>query len=124
MAALSRAEAVELYRQLYVKTPGFYMERFAFEPLRLQVIDDGVLSGTRTAILTLQKLLGVREDGLFGPDTITALRKVDQTSLHFRYVKARMLRFVRIVQKDATQLHWLGGWANRCLSFLDVVGTS
>ena len=122
VAALKRPEAVDIYRHLYVKQPGFSAERFAFEPLRLQVIDDGVLSGQREAVLTLQRLLGVTADGIFGKDTADALAKADQTSLHFQYVKARMLRFVRIVQKDATQLHWLAGWTNRALSFLDVVG--
>jgi lysozyme family protein len=123
VAALKRPEAVDIYRQIYVKAPGFAADRFSFEPLRLQVIDDAVLSGPREAVLTLQTLLGVNADGVFGKDTATALARADQTSLHFRYVKARVMRFVRIVQKDATQLHWLGGWCGRALNFLDVVGT-
>lgn len=122
VAGLRRAEAVEIYRHLYVQKPGFTADRFAFEPLRLQAIDDGVLSGPREAVLTLQRLLGVTADGIFGHDTVAALAKADQTSLHFQYIKARMMRFVRICQKDASQLHWLGGWTNRALGFLDVVG--
>src|SRR5688572_16687537 len=57
VAGLKRSEAVDIYRHLYVNLPGFTVSKFAFEPLRLQVIDDGVLSGTRTAVLTLQELL-------------------------------------------------------------------
>ena len=122
VTALKRSEAVDIYRQLYVKAPGFTPDRFTFEPLRLQAIDDAVLSGPREAVLTLQRLLGVNADGAFGKDTQAALDKADQTSLHFQYIKARVIRFVRIVQKDASQLHWLAGWMNRALSFLDVVG--
>lgn len=122
VAVMKRSEAVDIYRHIYVKAPGFSADRFTFEPLRLQVIDDGVLSGPAEAVMTLQRLLGVAADGVFGKDTAAALAKADQTSLHFRYVKARMMRLVRIVQKDASQLTWLAGWTSRVLSFLDVVG--
>jgi lysozyme family protein len=122
VAALSRSEAVEIYRHLYVQRPGFLPDRFAFEPLRVQMIDDGVLSGPREAVLTLQGLLGVTVDGIFGPATRNALVVADQRRLHVQYVKARVERLARIVQRDASQLTFLVGWLRRALGFLDVAG--
>jgi lysozyme family protein len=122
VAALSRAEAVEIYRHLYVQRPGFLSDRFDFEPLRVQMIDDGVLSGPREAVLTLQALLGVSVDGVFGSQTRKALAAADQRRLHVQYVKARVERLARIVQKDPSQLTFLVGWLRRALGFLDVAG--
>ena len=42
------------------------------------VFDDGVVQGQQTAIRNLQKALGVRVDGLIGPDTLDAVSHADQ----------------------------------------------
>ncbi|HEX4296495.1 MAG TPA: glycosyl hydrolase 108 family protein, partial [Devosia sp.] len=70
VAALTRAEAAEIYRGLYW-TPVRGAELPA--GLDLAVFDFAVNSGPPRAIRALQQLLGVAADGLFGPKTAAAI---------------------------------------------------
>lgn len=115
--ALDLADARAIYRQMYITAPGF--TSIADGPLRAQMVDDGVLSGTRTAIMTLQRALGVAADGVIGPSTRAALREADPITVHVRVVKARLLRFGAIVREDPAQSRFLVGWMTRALGFLD-----
>lgn len=117
--ALTRPEAIAIYRRRYIEAPGFTEEAIPYGPLRAQVIDDGVLSGTVTAIKTLQRVLGVKDDGVLGPVTRAVACTADGPSVHRAYLKARVLRLVRIAQRDVSQLVFLGGWVQRALSFVD-----
>ncbi|WP_291988352.1 glycosyl hydrolase 108 family protein [Luteitalea sp.] len=117
--ALTSAEAADIYRVRYVTGPGFLVERFAFSPLRHQIVDDGVMSGPTTAVKTLQALLGVERDGVFGAVTQAALSQSNQRALHVEYVKARACRLARIVKLDPSQAAFIEGWITRALSFLE-----
>ncbi len=116
---LSREEAVEIYKQFYIKDPGFVSQRFKYEPLRVHLIDFGVNSGSGAAVFAMQVILKVPADGVFGPMTQKALDQADQKKVHTKLVKARIIRFVHIVEKDVTQLIFLEGWINRALGFLE-----
>ncbi len=69
--ALTLEEARAIYRHDYIERPGFL--RIPDERLRALLVDWGVHSGPQTAIRALQRVLGVRLDGVLGPQTLASL---------------------------------------------------
>lgn len=114
---LSVSEAREIYRQQYIVKPGFAL--IVNRTVRAQLVDDGVLSGPRAAITSLQLELGVKPDGVLGPATAAAANAADPVVLTRKLAVARALRLARIVQKDHTQSRFLVGWLARALGFLE-----
>lgn len=114
---LTSKEAEDIYRQRYILGPGF--DAITYVPLRVQVIDDGVLSGTYGATQTLQKALGVKVDGVFGKQTRAALATADPLRIHIHVLKARLMRYATIVRDDRSQGDFIRGWVARALGFLD-----
>lgn len=114
---LSVHEAREIYREQYIKKPGFHL--IADDGLRAQVVDDGVMSGPRAAITSLQVELGVKPDGLMGPLTIAATNRADVPTLRRKLAVARALRLARIVQRDTTQARFIVGWLTRTFGFME-----
>lgn len=76
-------------------------------------------SGCRTAIRMMQRILGVKADGICGTLTIKALNSYpDQRELFERYWKTRYDYFHRIVEKNPSQKVFLKGWINRLNSYV------
>lgn len=115
--ALDVRDAGAIYRQQYILGPGF--DAILDSALRVNVIDDGILSGPVTAIETLQRALGVAADGVLGPRTKAAIAAADPVVLHVRVVKARLIRYAQIVKRDRSQGDFIEGWVRRALGFLD-----
>jgi lysozyme family protein len=116
--ALTREEALQIYRRRYIENPGFTPDVFPHDGLRAILIDHGVLSGPFTAIKDLQEVLNIEADGVIGPRTRAALLLADHERVCTALAKARIVRFVRIAQGDPSQLAFLAGWVNRGLAFL------
>jgi lysozyme family protein len=114
--ALKVEEARTIYHHMYITGPGFDAIRYA--PLRAQVIDDGVLSGPYEATQTLQDVLGVPSDGVFGPRTRAAVAASDPIPLHVRFLKARLVRYAKIVRDNPSQADFIHGWVVRAIGFL------
>jgi lysozyme family protein len=114
--ALGEPEARAIYLQRYVLEPGFdELPEWAI-PL---VVDDAVLSGPKVAIQTLQRAIGgVADDGVLGPATVKALASKDPAAMTRELVKARALRFARIVETNPTQAKFIRGWLTRAFQFL------
>lgn len=72
---LSQDEARHIYQAEYVEKPGFL--QVACMPLREQLVDFGVNSGQATAIRHLQRVLGLPDDGILGPQTLQAVNHAD-----------------------------------------------
>lgn len=84
-------------------------------------VDWAWASGTGTAIRKVQSLVGVKEDGIVGVQTLSAINKANQRRL-FSKIKSARLQFVEaIVRRDPTQKENLKGWRNRinALSFAE-----
>ena len=112
---LTRDEARAIYRQRYVDEPGFATLP---DPLRAQVVDDGVLSGPRQAVKDLQRAIGgVTVDGRLGPQTRAALRQQGVAGVHARLIQVRAARIGRIVQRHPDQARFLTGWLTRITAF-------
>ena len=113
--ALTESEARAIYAQQYVVGPGFDNLPDWLMPI---LVDDGVLSGPKTAITTLQGVLNVPQDGVLGPKTLRAVATQDRAALLRALVAARAVRFARIVERNPSQAKFLVGWITRALSFL------
>lgn len=104
------------YVDRYINGPGF--ARIPEVRLREQLIDFGVNSGPAIAIQALQRSLGVKVDGVLGPDTLHAIESCDGRLLNNAVVGERIMLIARICKKDPSQLVYINGWLKRALSFL------
>jgi len=88
------------------------------EPLDLAHFDMAINAGAGRANKTLQKVLGVDEDGIIGRNTLKALHEEVVISnieqIVADYMDARRDFYRRLVAKDATQKVFLKGWLSRC----------
>ena len=103
-----RAQAI-LYRDYWLK-PGINQLPDEFADI---VFDDGVVQGQPTAIISLQKALGVKPDGLIGTQTLNAFQ-----NKNYDTIKANFIRNVHSVedkylQKDPSQKVFEQGHRNR-----------
>ena len=76
-------------------------------------VDWAWASGTVTSIKQVQRVVGVKDDGIVGGKTLAAINGCNQRHLHAK-IKSARLRFVEsIVRRNATQRKFLKGWKNR-----------
>lgn len=123
---LTEDEARVIYRQRYIRRPGF--DRILDPQLRAFLIDFGVNSGPKRAVLALQAFLGVTQDGIIGVETITRLASIDAARTYSEMLRSRLRLYVELVLGDPavkafravrknTQLENLRGWTNRLGEF-------
>lgn len=114
---VTEEEAREIYRAKYVVGPHF--DQIDDKQLQHLLVDWGVNSGPSIAIKNLQRAIGVEDDGVIGPATLSAIAGyADQRALTNKLVADRIRMIIRIVQRDKSQLRYLGGWTERTLSFI------
>ena len=128
LKVINEHQARSFYRTRYIIRPNF--DRIENEHLQELVVDAGVHHGTRRAAKWLQRVAGVRQDGIIGDITLGAVNAVDPRSLYLRIVAYRMRLFGRLVSRDPElakareagfnlQAKFMSGWANRACDFLD-----
>ncbi len=118
--AMTRQEAVEIYRTRYIARPGF--GPIADGNLKLVLVDSGVLFGTGRATRWLQQALGVAVDGTLGAQTTAALAAcADVAKLTRKVLGLRFCAIADIVAANQSQLVFLRGWVNRAAALLDLL---
>lgn len=117
--ALTPEEARAILRASYIERPGFLS--IANAALFDAVVDCGVNMGPKRAAMLLQRALGVREDGIFGPATRAALQVLDVGLVYRRFVAERIRRYGRIISNDPRQAKFAAGWLNRAAEFVEQV---
>lgn len=111
VAKLTYEEAKNIYFNKYWNT--VQADSIPF-PLNVLVFDVSVNSGPGNAIKFLQRALGVKADGDFGPATLAALKKdTGLKQLCERYNDQRRRFFNAIVARNPTQKKFLAGWTRR-----------
>jgi lysozyme family protein len=115
---VTEEEAREIYLKKYIKGPGFDKIPATHGRVQNLLIDYGVNSGPGVAIQKLQAILGLPEDGSFGPKTLEALVAADPTKVNNQLVAARVKMICKVVQKRPQQLSDLFGLVSRALEFL------
>lgn len=127
--ALSRTEAAQIYRRLYVDGPHF--DAIADPQLQEQVVDAGVNHGQRLATQWLQAAADVKPDGFLGPITAAAVNAADPMELFLWMLAFRLRLYGRLVSQDpqlkaaraagfqSLQAVMAAGWNNRIADFLE-----
>ena len=67
----------------------------------------------RKVIKRVQKLVGVKDDGIVGPKTLAAINGHSEDALFGQIKELRKKFYENIVRKDPTQQIFLKGWLNR-----------
>ena len=102
---LTQAVAREIYRTAYWNR----MQCGALPAgLDLEVFDFGVNSGPAESVKTLQRLVGVTQDGSVGPITLAAVRQFNVGDLIGRFAQARLAFYQSLNMPEFEQ-----GWATR-----------
>jgi lysozyme family protein len=83
------------------------------KPLDLLVFDCAVNSGPGVAVRTLQRALGINDDGVPGPCTRASLDACDAPTVASKFLAMRRAFFLNLVAHDETQNDFLAGWLNR-----------
>lgn len=87
----------------------------------LQVFDMSVNAGVKQAILCLQRVLGVKEDGQLGPMTLGALKAKAATEVRVLYADERERFYRSLVARRPALQKFLAGWLKRVAIIRDAV---
>ena len=77
------------------------------------IVDWAWMSGVKTAVKKIQKLLGVEVDGIVGRETINAINNCNEDILFNDIYNERVRFYTNIVEKKPSQKMFLHGWLNR-----------
>jgi lysozyme family protein len=84
-------------------------------PVGDYLFDFGVNAGITRAIITVQKVLNVKVDGVLGPVTIAAIQRQDPQSLMYQLLAERVNYYTTItMQRSQFQVFFLG-WIRRTI---------
>lgn len=75
-------------------------------------------SGPITASKQIQKIIGVKQDGIIGPITVATINFQNAKELFEKIKKARIQFYENIVKNKPSQAKFLKGWKNRVNSFI------
>ena len=81
--------------------------------VRMSVFDFAVNGGVGAAARALQTIAGVRPDGIVGPVTLAAVRRMDPDAVRFGLAARRAIVMLRLIGRDPRQGRFARGWANR-----------
>ena len=76
-------------------------------------IVDFLWGSGKYALTNTQKVLGIKQDGIFGNVTINAINSSNPKILFEQIKKERINYYYRIVKNNPTQKKFLKGWINR-----------
>ncbi len=79
---------------------------------------DWLVNSGYHAIKGLQRLVGVTDDGLMGPQTLAAVNAADPAELFPKYKAARMKFLKDIITRDPSQAVNWAGWVDRVTDFV------
>ena len=81
------------------------------------IFDFAVNSGIKTTVLKVQSVIGTKEDGIIGDQTLKKLNSLDFGYFQPAFTVAKITHYISIIQKRPTNKKYLYGWIIRALSF-------
>lgn len=112
---ITEAQARDFYTRRHVDQSPF--RRVAFEPLRVQLTDFGINSGTERATRWLQRAMGIQVTGIVDALTLDALNEYPPRLVNNALVAARLKMIDAWTDGDPTQKPFEEGVESRALSF-------
>ncbi len=79
------------------------------------IFDFGVNAGVGTSVILAQKVTGADEDGVMGPDSVTAINKTDADQFIAYFTLAKIARYIKIVKSRPASQKYFYGWIRRAL---------
>lgn len=126
VAALTEAEALQIYLEDFIIQPGFDMVP---DPvLRWVIVDAGANHGPALARKLVQRALGVKDDGVWGPVTRQAIGQAAAKKLAVRVCTMRARLYAALTagnledkDKDGVpdNLEMLKGWTDRAMDMVE-----
>lgn len=114
---LTVGEARELYRDRYIVKPGFLA--IENQQIRAHAVDCAVNHGPAIAVKMLQRAARVFADGYLGPQTRTAVNRMDAGALYRRLCAERAKFYGQIITRDPSQSVFAAGWMARLAEFIE-----
>ena len=120
------------YEQWYHIMKGGFWDKCKADEIKNQsvaeIFVDWTINSGWAMIKRVQKIVGVKEDGIVGPRTITAINSCNQQALHYRIKKERALWYFKCVDHNMdldvraailpTNIANINGWLRRLGDFL------
>lgn len=107
---ISRQTAAEVYRSLFWEPAAC---PFLTWRLALMHFDTAVQRNPVKANRMLQEILGVKPDGMIGPQTLQVIAIAEEESILRNYLRDRERHYERRVAEAPDQAVFLAGWRNR-----------
>ncbi len=102
-----------LYRDYYKKTN---IDKLP-DGIRDKVFDNAVNQGQPTAIINLQKAIGVKADGILGSQTLNKINEMGIDEINKGFKHNVINRYREIIEKDPSQKKFKNGWIKRGNSY-------
>lgn len=95
-----------------------YWDKFLGDAIRSQsvaniIVDWAWMSGVKRVTKRVQKILGVKADGIFGPKSLAALNACEPSNLFLVIKSARVDYYKEIIGVSPQKRKFLKGWLNR-----------
>ena len=88
-------------------------------PVGEYLFDFGVNAGITRAVITVQRALNVKADGVLGPVTIGAIQKQDPQKLMYELLKDRVGYYTTITMQNSRFQVFFLGWIRRTIEVFD-----
>ncbi len=88
-------------------------------PIGEYLFDFGVNAGIIRAVITVQKILNVKVDGVLGPVTIGAIQKQDPQKLMYELLKERVSYYTTITMRNSRFQVFFLGWIRRTIEVFE-----
>jgi lysozyme family protein len=79
------------------------------------IFDFGVNAGSGTSSSLAQMVVGVKSDGIIGPDSLASINNFDPDHFLASFTVAKIARYINIVKKRPTSRKYFYGWICRAL---------
>ena len=109
--ALDRPTAGLILKKLYWDY--FLADRILNDSLAEFIVDGGLNQGKRLIAKWVQGIVGVAQDGVPGPNTLSAINSHSAGDEFHQLYNERMARYNQIVVNNPSQQKFLHGWINR-----------
>lgn len=116
MRNMKKAVAKDIYKKGYWnKMQGDQINSQALA----EILYDGMVNHGYWGIKMLQRILGLTEDGIVGPNTLNKINTTDPADLYLKYKAARTAFYHWLAENRTGQQRFLNGWLNRINQFKD-----
>lgn len=114
---LTEEQAKDVYKRVF-------WDRMRGDEINSQAIAnilfDGYVNMGAHAIKIIQNLVGVKQDGKIGPDTVKAINESEERELYDEYRSERRMYYMNLANRKPQLQVFLKGWLRRIDSFIDM----